>query len=116
MNGKKYITCDPSGKGKDKTIIRVWDGYECIKKVIIQDTDQAILEAKLRELSQQYKIPMRRICVDANGIGAGVRDRLRCIAFVSQSSPMKKHKNDPKPNYGCLRDQCVFLLADIVNE
>ena len=53
---------------------------------------------------------MSRVIADADGIGGGVVDQLRCKSFVNNSTPLKV--DGVKQNFSNLKSQCYFYLAD----
>jgi hypothetical protein len=113
-SGQKYITADIARLGDDKTKIRIWDGLRSIKK-ISQDKSRVDEIAKLiKQLQQQYAVPNSNTIVDEDGVGGGVVDILRCKGFVNNSSPIPV--NGVTPNYKNLKEQCIFKLADLVNQ
>lgn len=117
--GAMYLTCDPAGKGKDKTTIYIWSGLQVIHIFEEDETDQKELYEKIRKYQQEYSIPNSNTIVDYNGIGVGVTDFLKCKGFLGGSSPIitvDMEEAGVKANYKNLRSQCYFLLAEKVNE
>lgn len=119
-NGEKYISADIARKGKDKCVIMIWDWFEVIDQVIFNTSTNDIIETKILELSQQYKIPMSNIIVDEDWVWWWIVDHLECIGFVNNSSAISpywaKHNDFLKRNYANLKTQCYFELAKHVNE
>ena len=57
--------------------------------------------------------------MDDDGVGGGVVDSVRGIkGFVGNSTALKKKigKEEIKENYGNLRSQCAFMLAEAINK
>lgn len=121
VNGTKYISCDVARMGKDKAIIRVWNGLEEIDKVVYAVSATTQIQDKIRELCQRYTIPMSNVIVDEDWVGWWVVDTLRCKWFVNNSSPIDTRTPAqvsawvPKPNFENLKTQCYFELAKKVN-
>lgn len=113
LGGNKYITCDAARLGKDRSIIRVWQGMTCVKKTVIPKGRIDDLANAIRELQKQFGVPNSNTIVDEDGVGGGVVDILRCKGFVNNSKPIIV--NGKQPNYANLRSQCYFKLAEVVN-
>lgn len=110
--GVKYITADVARFGKDKTIIRVWDGFKVLERVVITGSKVTDTAARIRQVAAKHGVPMMRVLVDEDGIGGGVVDILSCKGFVAGSSPVNPR---PGENYKNLKGQCAFRLAELVN-
>jgi hypothetical protein len=111
--GLKYITCDVARLGKDKSIIRVWDGFRCIKKVKLSKNRIDELAQVIRNLQREYSVPNQNTLCDEDGVGGGLVDILRCKGFVNNSVPFEI--NGVKTNYQNLRSQCYYELSKKVN-
>lgn len=121
--GEKCIVCDPARQGRDTAIITVWNGMTPIAYAEYKKSTNDVLEAKIREFSQRYKINMKYTVVDEDGLGGGIVDHLKCLGFVNNSSPIdtrtaneKRENRTGKPNYGILKDQAYSLLSDHITE
>ncbi len=106
----KYITADIARMGRDSTMIRVWAGYRVVERVeifksLINQTADAI-----KSLTIKHQIPMSRVIVDEDGVGAGCRDILRCHGFVNNSKAIGRD------NYFNLKTQCNFYMAKLIND
>jgi len=114
-SGTKYITCDVARLGKDSTLIIVWDGW---RAEIIQRHPKTYVDETvnlIRELMQKFRIERNRVLVDADGVGGGVVDSLKCKSFVNNNRPIPD-KNGVIPNFNSLKSQCAFFLADKINK
>jgi len=114
--GKSYCTVDVAGRGRDRTIILIWDGL-FIKKVYNKDN---ISSEELDELLTKHKIPRSKCAIDEDGVGFGlVKDMPGVKGFVNNARPiMKKKETDQDKvlhNYANLKAQCWFELANYVN-
>lgn len=120
--GNKYITADIARKGKDNTVIMVWDGLR-VENIFMENgrlVDENV--KKIKELQYIYQIPNSNTIVDEDGIGGGVVDYLKCKGFVNNSTPLPSpdapfnHKGEkPKENFNNLKSQCYFKLAAFIN-
>lgn len=107
--GVLYITADIARMGKDKTVIRVWDGYKVILRKELHHTKVTETAQTIRDIANEYKVGMSRTIVDEDGVGGGVRDILRCHGYIANSSPFYG-------NYSNLKSQCSFMIAQLINE
>lgn len=112
--GIKYVTCDVARLGKDKTVIKTWDGLQVVnvKKMDLSTVPETV-EA-IRRIQRLYSVNNNNTIVDEDGVGGGVVDYLRCIGFVNNSRPLKiKGKEE---NFSNLKTQCYWKLAEMINE
>lgn len=108
--GKRHLTADIARLGEDKTRIGVWDGLVLIKRVTLSKARVNEVAEAIRLLCNEYQIPMSQCIVDADGVGAGVADILKCVEMYNASKPFLEENYDNK------RSQLYFKLADYVNE
>lgn len=129
----KYLIVDIADDGSDKTIFSFWEGLEEYRREEFARLNTESIIAKIREYASDQRIPYSHIAVDAIGVGAGVASSSMLdgiIGFKSSYSPIKTDqdivrlpnisyvKSPLKPltsDYRNLRSQCVFTLADLVN-
>ncbi len=112
--GKRYITADVARFGSDKARIGYWEGW-ILKRVISLDISKTTdVELAIRTLRFKYKVPRTRAVVDADGVGGGVADGSGAISFNNNARPIKKGKDTE--NYKNLQVQCLYHLADIIND
>ena len=114
--GKRYCIVDVAGRGRDKTIIGLWDGF-FLFKVIVMDN---ISSDELDKILIEYKVPRSMCAIDEDGVGFGlVKDLPGVKGFVNNSRPVTKKKETDSEkvqhNYKNLKAQCWFLLANYVN-
>ena len=117
--GKKFITGDIAGKGKDMTVIYVWDGLKVVAMHYESVTDQRLLKQKIQALKDKYQVPTSQILLDYDGIGVGIVDELQCKGFQNNSTAITTRSEEYKglkANYQNLRSQCWFKLAELVND
>ena len=127
----KYMTVDIADDGSDKTIFSLWEGLEEYKREGFERLNTESIIAKIREYAAADKIPYSHIAVDAIGVGAGVASSSMLDGIKGFKSSYSAIKTDTSivllPNvhytkdapltsdYRNLRAQCVFTLADLVN-
>jgi|WetSurMetagenome_2_1015567.scaffolds.fasta_scaffold02897_19 phage terminase large subunit len=111
---EKFITADIARFGRDKTVIKVWNGLECylIKTFTKQGLD--VTAEEIKKLERDEGVPRSHVLIDEDGVGGGVLDMLPgAKGFIANSVPISL-KYD-KENYQNLKSQCTYLLADYVN-
>lgn len=112
--GRKYITADVARFGKDKSVIRVWDGLKVILRVEMEKKKITEVAAEIRKLATSLGVPMSNVMIDEDGIGGGVVDLLPgCKGFIANSSPVNMK---PGENYATLKDQCGFKLQELISQ
>lgn len=127
----KYLIVDIADDGSDKTIFSFWEGLHEYKRIQFERLNTDGIISKTREYCAQDKIPYSHVAVDAIGVGAGVASSALLdgiIGFKSSYAPIKTDLNIVRlPNvsytqsiplvsdYRNLRSQCLFTLADLVN-
>ena len=112
--GKGYITADVARFGSDKARIGYWSGWR-LKHVISLDISKTTdVELAIRTLRYKYKVPKNRLVIDQDGVGGGVVDGTGGIGFKNGGRPIFVGKN--MPNYKNLQVQCLYALADKINE
>jgi phage terminase large subunit len=113
-SGRRYITADVARFGKDKSIIRVWDGLKVILRVQLEKKKTTEVAAEIRKLATSLSVPMANVIIDEDGIGGGVVDLLPgCKGFIANSSPVNMK---PGENYATLKDQCGFKLQETITQ
>jgi len=114
--GDRYCSVDVAGRGRDRTMILIWNGL-FLEKVYNQDN---ISNKELDEILTRHKIPRSKCVIDEDGVGFGlVKDLPGVKGFVNNARPItrKKETDDEKAvhNYANLKAQCWFELANYVN-
>lgn len=128
---EKYLIADIADDGSDKTIFSFWQGLEEYRREEFERLNTESIISKIREYASQDKIPYSQIAVDAIGVGAGVASSSLLDGIIGYKSSYSAIKTDMDivklPNvhyinepplvseYKNLRSQCVFTLADLVN-
>ena len=130
----KYLIVDVADDGSDKTIFSFWEGLEEYRREEFARLNTEGIIAQIREYIAQEQIPMSHVAVDAIGVGAGVASSSLLdgiIGYKSSFAPIKTDMNIVRvpdvgyisnavktvltSDYKNLRSQCVFALADLVN-
>jgi len=115
---ERYLSGDIASKGKDKTVLYVWEGFKVIHIYWEAITDQRLLRQKILDLKRDFNIPTSNIILDYDGVGVGVVDELQCKGFQNGGAPVttqEEKQRGLKANYANLRSQCWFKLAELVN-
>lgn len=113
-DGRTYITADVARMGSDKARIGVWSGWNLIE-VISRDVSKTTeIELDIMQLRRKYNVPKNRCIADEDGVGGGVVDGAGILGFRNGSSPIKENRDTP--NYKNLQTQCLYILADKINE
>jgi len=127
----KYLIIDIAGDGSDRTVFSYWEGLVEYKRVGYKRLNSESIKMKIREEAQSHKIPFSHVLVDAIGVGEHLpHDPLLdgIIGFKSSFAAIKTDqsivalphvhytKEAPLTSvYKNLRSQCIFTLADLVN-
>ena len=69
---KRWITVDPSGEGKDSSIVIVWTGYVIEKIYRVDTTELPELQKFLEDLGAEWMVPKSNIIVEKDGLGVGL--------------------------------------------
>ena len=116
MKGDKYVTVDVAGRGRDKTVVMIWEGL-FIEEIIMKEN---ISNTELDKILTDRNIPRRRCVIDEDGVGFGlVKDMPGVKGFVNNAQPLRRSKETESDkvlrNYRNLKAQCWFELANQVN-
>jgi hypothetical protein len=132
-NENKYMIVDIADDGSDKTIFSFWEGLEEYRREEFERLNTENIISKIREYASTERIPYSHIAVDAIGVGAGVASSSMLDGIIGYKSSFQAIKTDMDivrlPNVGHissplvprisdyrnLRSQCLFTLADLVN-
>lgn len=102
----RYLTVDVARKGKDKTVIRLWEGWVCTKRYSMGISKINEVVDKVKFLQKLHGVSISNVVVDEDGVGGGVVDYLPgCRGFINNSRPMKGE------NYDNLKSQCSVEMA-----
>ncbi len=116
---KKYITADVARFGSDKARIGVWEDWELLEVLSFDISKTTQIQAAIDTLRAKHQIPKHDCIADEDGVGGGVVDNCGIKGFVNNAKPFKENvTNSTKevPNYENLQTQCLFGLAEKINE
>jgi len=114
----RYITADIAYKGSDKFVIGVWYGFVLKEVIAIDKIDETQVSSKIHEIRKKYKVPIKNVIYDADGLKMFVRESAKsghlkgATQFHNGSKPLQiKGQNE---NFTNLKTQCAFKLAELV--
>lgn len=111
-NGMKYITCDVARKGKDLSVIMVWDGYNIIDVTTYETNTTKELADAIVKKQRAYNIENNRTIIDEDGIGGGVVDLIQRVqGFNANGRPV--NNSMVKVNYQNIKVQCCHHMANL---
>jgi hypothetical protein len=108
--GEGYITADIARLGKDRTVLCVWKGLSCIDIVILRQKRQDEVKAEIQRLINQHGIRLSNVLADADGVGGGLVDSLRCREFMNGSKAVRGTQ------YMNLKADCYFRLGELIDK
>jgi hypothetical protein len=109
--GQKYLTCDIAMSGGDKTVITIWNGYNCEHIYEYKNQDTISIVEEIKRLIQLHKIKITSVILDAIGVGQGVSHLLRgCVAYEASHVALK---GEPFMNQ---RSQLYYKFAELVSQ
>jgi hypothetical protein len=128
---ERFLIVDVADDGSDKTVFSMWQGLEMYRIDQFERLNTEGIINQTREFASQERIPFSQIAVDAIGVGAGVASSSLLDGIVGFKSSYGAMRTDQDPTrlpnvhyrenapliseYKNLRSQCVFTLADMVN-
>lgn len=129
---EKYLIVDIADDGSDKTVFSFWQGLELYRLEQFERLNTEGIINQIREYAAGERIPYSQIAVDAIGVGAGVASSSLLDGIVGYKSSHQAFRTDQDPvklpnvhytttaplitEYKNLRSQCVFTLAQLVND
>jgi len=113
LSDDRYLTVDVARKGKDKTVIFLWEGLVITKMWIMERETIDIQKLKLESISASYGVRRSHCIIDEDGVGGGLVDTFTgCKGFINNSKAIQKRNS----NYANLKSQCYFYLSDYVKQ
>lgn len=111
---QKYMTVDVARKGKDKSVIRIWEGWLCTARYEIKKGKINELVEYCKKLQLKHGVPNSRTIGDEDGVGGGFVDFMGCYGFVNNGMPLDEMIGNElkKPNYQNLKSQCSMRMAE----
>ncbi len=114
-----YLTADVARFGSDHARIGVWKGWDLIEVISFDISKTTEIQAAIEALRVKYQIPKKNCIADEDGVGGGVVDNCGIRGFINNAAPFKEvvsEKNKDRPQYANLQNQCLFKLADKIND
>jgi hypothetical protein len=112
--GKTYITADIARYGSDKAVIIAWSGWVVKEILMFEKSSTNDLTHAIMYLRNKYRVATTRCIADVDGVGGGVVDFSGIKGFKNNGVPIRVGKETP--NYRNLQVQCLYLLAEKINE
>ena len=78
-----YLSCDIARMGNDKSICVLWDNLTVVKVFEYSKQTLDVTTEDIKRIIKEYNIDINNVIVDTTGVGAGVTDSLKCVAFES---------------------------------
>ena len=108
--GEGYITADIARLGKDRTVLCVWKGLSCIDIVVLKQKRQDEVKAEIQRLMNEHSVRLSNVLADADGVGGGLADSLRCREFMNGSKAVRGTQ------YMNLKADCYFRLGELIDK
>lgn len=108
--------------GGDTITITAWNGNTMIYYEEYEYEKTTYTQDRVKKIAQKIGIPYDKILIDGNGLGAGIADNLKgSRLFINNGSPIDMRSEEEKkqargiiPNFGMLKDQCYFMLSEVI--
>ena len=107
-DGELYITADVARLGKDRTVIALWRGLSLIHITELRKKKIDETASVIRQLADFNKVKLSNVIADADGLGAGLVDVLKCREFRNGSRATKPER------FVNLKAECFFKLAEFI--
>jgi hypothetical protein len=119
----KRIIADVARFGSDKARVGVFYGW-----VLVEHHEFAIsaiteIQDCINTMRIKHIIEKNKCLADQDGVGGGVVDNCEILGFMNNAAPIlpKESKDNPlskikNENYFNLQTQCIYGLAEIINE
>ncbi|NML67616.1 hypothetical protein HHL22_20640 [Hymenobacter sp. RP-2-7] len=111
----RCITCDAAGFGRDRCVILVWVGYECVAGVVLSTSDNREIFTAIEVQRKAWRVAASDVVVDQDGVGGGVVKLGGYAGFQNDAPAFEDPETGIKENYKNLKTQCYYRLALLVN-
>ena len=110
-----FMTVDPSGDGKDRTVIMVYRNPQYVDKVLLwEKINKRELEQTIKSLQEAYSIPNKFVIYDDDGVGHYLGSYIPgSYAFKGNQNPKREKSRKEYPNQ---RTQMYYELAKVVRD
>jgi phage terminase large subunit len=105
-----YLTGDIARLGKDRTVLCVWNGFNCVDIVVLSQKRIDETKREVQRLMSQYNIKLSNVLLDEDGVGGGLVDALRCRGFQNGSKAVRGSQ------YQNLKADCYFKLGELIDK
>lgn len=125
---KKRIVCDVALHGSDLFRIGVFYGDVLVEHISMPKSGGRQVVTEIKRLQAKHQVRASHILYDADGVGGFIGERggfiPGAIPFHGNAAPIKREerkpnssqKVEPVSEYGNLKAQCGYLLAEKINE
>ena len=116
----RYITADIAYTGADKFVIMVWAGFVVVKIIAIDKIDDTMVSKKINELRIHYRVPLKNVIYDADGLQTFTRNSSQsgnlvgAIGFHNNAKPVPVQGK--KENFKNLKAQVYEYFAQQVKD
>jgi hypothetical protein len=116
----RYITADIAYTGADKFVIMVWAGFVVVKIIAIDKIDDTMVSKKINELRVHYRVPLKNVVYDADGLQTFTRNSSQsgnlvgAVGFHNNAVPIKVQGK--KENFKNLKAQVYEFFAQQVKD
>jgi phage terminase large subunit len=111
----RCITCDAAGFGRDRCVIMVWVGYECVAGVVLSTSDNREIYDAIEVQRKAWRVAVSDTVVDQDGVGGGVVKLGGYSGFMNDAPALPDPDTQVKENYKNLKTQCYYRFAVLVN-
>lgn len=112
--GEIRIVADIAGQGRDLTVVKAYKGLRCVGRRTEKKSTKHTAKELILKVKEEFHCPTSRILIDGNGIGGEVADIMPGTQrFIGNSKAKPKYQ---KGFFGNLKDQCGYMLAEMINE
>lgn len=108
--GDMFLTADIARLGKDRTVLAVWQGLQCIEITELRKQRIDEIVRVIRDLMAKHQIRLNNVLADSDGIGGGLCDVLRCREFINGSRALQPDR------FTNLKAQCYYRLAEYIED
>lgn len=121
---ENYMTCDIAYTGSDVFVIGVWSALVLKKIIAIDKIDDVLVSKKIHELRLEYRVPIKNVIYDADGLQTFTRNATRngnlvgAVNFHNGGKPIYIQNQDEKntENFKNLKAQCYYYLSEAVKD
>lgn len=109
-NGRVCISSDVAGKGSDRMVVKVFDGFHLIDFVVVARSNGKQIVDAILGMMRRYHVSASNVVFDANGVGSHIDGYIpNAIEYKSQAPPLNGEY------YFNLKAQCSQRWADRMN-